>query len=250
MIKRKSKFKESLLVLPILLVLMCGSAFAQVTVYAEGAYTATKLKVYVYADADEALVSFGVKLTYNPAILELDESSCLTRNNDVWYFGNPSDEGTIYETPNAGPDVNSTEGSVVFVGGKLDSTEEIQTGVSAGTRILLGIVTFTNAEGVDLTTVTDTDRTVGVALGKGGAYVNFASLSGNEQDSSADIRATAEIHARGDANADGAVTGADRTTLKYYLTNGIDIIHPWIDCNDDGLITGADRACVKYILLN
>nr|WP_319396238.1 dockerin type I domain-containing protein [uncultured Desulfobacter sp.] len=236
MFKRKGKLKKSLLALPILLVLMCGSAFAQVSVYAEGAYTDTDLKVYIYADVTaEPIISFGVKLTYDDAEVSLDEATCLKRNDDAWYFGDPG--GTTYDTPNAGPVVtaNTTSSNVVFVGGKIDSTETTQTGVGPGDRILLGVVTFSRNS--------DVVPTIGLALGKDGDYENFVELDGGLLDSTATITGSAEIHERGDANGDGRFTGRDINTIKSYF--GDSNAPCWVDCNDDGRITGRDINCVK-----
>nr|WP_321401312.1 hypothetical protein [uncultured Desulfobacter sp.] len=241
MFKRKGKLKKSLLALPILLVLMCGSAFAQVSVYAEGAYTDTDLKVYIYADVTvEPIISFGVKLTYDDAEVSLDEATCLKRNGDVWYFGDPG--GTTYETPNAGPVVtaNSTSSSVVFVGGKIDSTKTTQTGVGPGDRILLGIVTFSRKDA-------DVTPTIGLMLGKDGDYENFVELDGGLLDETLSITDAVELHERGDANGKDGITVQDILTVKRLIGNPS--APPWADCNDlddgDINVTVQDILCVK-----
>ena len=241
MVKGKSKFKESLLALPILLFLMCGSAFAQVSVYAEGAYTDSDLKVYIYADVtSEPIISFGVKLTYDDSEVSLDEATCLERNGDVWYFGDP--DGTTYEATSAGPVVaaNGASSNVVFVGGKIDSTETPQTGVGVGDRILLGIVTFSRVN-------TGAVPNVSLSLGKDGDYENFVELDGDLLDSTAAIAESVEIHARGDANGDGIINVQDMSAIRYYMVNG-GISNPWKDCNDDGVINVQDMSCVRYIM--
>lgn len=235
MVKRKGKFKELLLALPILLVLMCGAAIAEVSVYAEGAYAGSELKVYVYADSNVNLVSFGVKLTYDPAELTLDESSCLKRNDAVWYFGTTD---APYDTPNAGPNVDSTEGSVVFVGGKIDSTDP-QAGVTADDRILLGIVTFTSYDGTDITEA----PAIGVELAKEDPYANFVDISGDVLDSGIGVT-TIEIFERGNANGDESIDFQDMLAIKYYTQNGGDY-HCYSDCNDDGVLDFQDMLCIR-----
>lgn len=240
MVKGKSKLKESLLALPILFFLMYGSAFAQVSVYAEGAYTDSDLKVYIYADVtDEPIISFGVKLTYDDSEVSLEQDTCLKRNGNVWYFGDPN--GTTYETQNAGPVVtaNGTDSNVVFVGGKIDSTETTQSGVGVGDRILLGTVTFSR--------ISDAVPTIGLAFGKGGDYENFVELGGGLLDSTAAITESVEIHARGDANGDEIINVQDMSAIRYYMVNG-GISNPWKDCNNDGSINVQDMSCVRYIM--
>ncbi|WP_320042221.1 dockerin type I repeat-containing protein [uncultured Desulfobacter sp.] len=246
MVKKKSKFKKSLLALPILIFLMCGSAFAQVSVYAQGAYTDSDLKVYIYADvSSEPIISFGVKLTYDTTEVSINEdevANCLQRNDDVWYFGDPN--GTTYKTQNAGPVVtvdNTTgSGSVVFVGGKIDSTETTQTGVEVGDRILLGIVTFSRVD-------TGVVPTVSLSLGKDGGYENFVELDGGLLDSAATITGSVEIHERGDANGDGDINVSDLTKLKEIMF-GQSPKTCYADCNDDGDVNVSDITCMKPLM--
>ena len=44
-------------------------AAADVNVYAERAYTDTDCTVFIYGDITPAILSFGVKLTYDPSAL-------------------------------------------------------------------------------------------------------------------------------------------------------------------------------------
>lgn len=227
---------------------LISSASAGVSIYGEGAYTDSDLKVYVYADVtDEPIVSFGVKLTYDANEVSLDEATCLKRNDDVWYFGDP-EGGTTYETPNAGPDVteNGASSSVVFVGGKINSTETTQTGVGVGDRILLGIVTFNVEAVIDPLN----PPVIGLELGKDGdvvdepRYHNFVELDGGLLDGDVTIDPpVVEIHERGDANKDGYLNFADMSTIRTMMSAGEESI--WADCNDDGYINFADMSCVR-----
>ena len=63
MTKNFCKVGSLIATLLILFVCMAGSASATVNLYAEGAYTESDLKVYIYADvtAGAPIVSFGVK---------------------------------------------------------------------------------------------------------------------------------------------------------------------------------------------
>nr|WP_320190232.1 dockerin type I domain-containing protein [uncultured Desulfobacter sp.] len=241
MIKEKSKFKKSLLALPILIFLMCGSAFAQVSVYAEGAYTDTDLVVYIYADIstsseNEALLSYGVTLEYNPVNLG---NPVATKNSADWYFGDKDDP---YPTPNAEPDTN-TAGKVIIVGGKLDSSPPIE-GVS-GDRVLLATVTFDR-----LTTELPSAE---LYLGKGDAYANFVQINGTDLDQT--LAGTEEngtigqvnIFQRGDANGDGVVNVNDLRALRIALSDP-DAAPCYVDCNGDGVVNVNDLRCIKLSL--
>ena len=60
-------------------------AAPSVTVNATGIYTDTTLDIFLYADILECnLVSFGVKVVYNPADLTLVSAE---KNGNDWYFG-------------------------------------------------------------------------------------------------------------------------------------------------------------------
>ncbi len=244
MVKGIGKFKGMLLALPILLVLMCGSGFAEVSVYAEGAYTADELKVYIYADiTTEAIVSFGVKLTYDADQLTAGDD-CLERNDAVWYFGDP--DGETHELSSAaGPTVTTAVAgsgelsSVVFVGGKIDSREGATQGVAVDDRVLLGIVTFSR-EG---STYEITDKlnpfSIGLELGKEDSYANFVEVSGNILDATSGFSiGDVTIRERGDVNGDGSINGLDYRNIRQLIgTDGWPI---YADGNGDGDLNGLD----------
>jgi hypothetical protein len=220
----------------------CPALAADVDVYAEGAYTDTNLVVYIYADMNaDPLVSAGVQLTYDNTKLTLASA---VKNQTDWYFGTPG-------APYAYQDPLDTGSAVIFLDGKLD-TGTPTAGVS-GLRRLIGTATFTRTEsGAPGSTP---EAYFGATLGLGivrtppDVFANFVTTTNTVLDSAADgVSFAVMIRERGDANADGNVTGADSTAIKFYIVNGVDILHPWMDCNADGVITGSDRTCIKYLL--
>jgi hypothetical protein len=216
-----------------------SASAADVDVYAEGAYTATDLDLYVYADINTVtLKSFGVKVNYNPNVLAV---ATATKNGAEWYMG---DGVTNY--PYAAPETG-TAGQVVIIGGLLDTNTPL-TGVS-GQRKLLGKIKFTRLD-------VSTDFGIGLTLGKAGSYANFVTTDAIELDDTgvcfsglAGCVVVNEIHERGDANGDGVINGADRSAVKYFMVNS-GIEYCWMDCNGDGVINGADRSCIKYKMTN
>jgi hypothetical protein len=128
---------------------------ADVDVYAEGAYTATDLVVYIYADINTAdpLVSAGVQLSYDNSKLMLASAQ---KNDTDWYFGT-----SALKFPYQDP--QDTGSAVVFLCGKIDETTP--TSGVAGTRKLIGKATFTRTESAVLGTSPETY--FGSALGLG-----------------------------------------------------------------------------------
>ena len=213
----------------LLLLLMPAAAFSQVTVYAEGAYTATDLAVHIFADiTGNPLCSYGVTLTYNTAKVTV---ATATKNDDVWYFGTTSDK-----KPYMNPDT-STAGKIVFIGGKLDTGSPTQ-GVS-GTRVLLGKATFSRVSGQD--------TAFGISLGIGKTHPPFdnfvTSVSpANVLDASVAF-STVTIAKRGDANADGHINVSDYITVRNLLSAPNP--PPYADCNADGLVNVSDYICIR-----
>jgi len=234
----KTKGKTVLLGLAVLFVsaLVPASSFAGATVYAEGAYTATDLVVYIYADIDSSpgpLCSFGVKLTY-PTSAGLTpvtgDPSMTGTDKATWYLGGHSYTDVYTNT-------DGTTDEVILIGGKLDEGSPLA-GVT-GTRVLLGKVTFTHS-GADM------PPAMGVALGRPTPYDNFVCTDTNKTvlDGSIVWNPIA-VHERGDANGDGTINGADLSSLKFVMING-GTVYPWIDCNGDTNVNGADLSCIKY----
>jgi hypothetical protein len=237
---------------------------ADVDVYAEGAYEEDSLDLYIYADINISnVLSYGVKLTYEPSELNVvsvekvvpdSDPAPYTTNYNLWYLGDGANKC------NPDPDTTTYENAVVIIGGKLDPSQPTG-GLSNLQRIFLGKVKFQSADGGPITPnptlslgypgqgATDTDPYK--------AFANFVQYIGGNppgltlDDSAVDFRLInvttppLDVAERGDANADGSITGADRGAVKYFMVNG-GIPHAWMDCNKDGSITGADRGCIKY----
>jgi hypothetical protein len=208
-----------------------ANIFAGVNVFAEGAYTATDLVVYIYADIGGGTVlrSAGVKLTYDPAL----SVTSAVKNGSVWALGSEA-----YMDPDTG-----TAGELVIILGKLD-TAAPTAGVS-GTRVLLGKVSFSHA-GL-------TSFGLGLGLGKTGDFSNFVDTAATVQDGS--VTFSTEVHKRGDANGDGTINVSDITALRYFIANG-GVVHCWMNCNGDldaggnEVVNVSDITCVRYKMTN
>lgn len=235
--RRKNATKRYLAALACAGVLGVGAeSQAAVSVYAEGAYTATDLVVNIYADiTGEPLVSTGVKLMFDPSRLTVAANGA-TKNEGVWYFGDAS-----AKIPYMAPEVNPTTGEVVIITGKLDTSAPTD-GV-LGNRVPVGQVKFTRADNASPGATPELFFGVSLENGKADPYVNFATTASVSLDPS--VTYTAKIRKRGDANADGAVNAQDMSAVKNYMTAG-GTANIWKDCNADGNINAQDMSCVKY----
>jgi len=216
-------------------------AHSDVNVFAEGAYTADTLVVYIYTDTKVGTVtelrSAGVKLAYDTSELTLSSAE---KNESVWFLG-----GEAYMEPEI-----STPGEVVFILGKLDPADPAA-GVS-GDRVLLGKVTFTRAG-------TTTAFGLGLDLGKHGveedppgsgifSFKNFVKTDGNVLDEYGVSFGSISVYERGDANGDGSVTNIDMGTVRNLIL-GSGGYRVYADANGDGMITNVDMGTVRNIIL-
>ncbi len=254
-----------------LIVLSCSFLFAansfavtDVTIYAEGAYTDTDLDVNVYADiVGDPIVSYGIGLNYDNTKLSYDSSN--TKRNDAeWYFGDGSNNGNPpgnyeYKQPE-NINVSGSVDAAIMIGGKLDTgqhedgTSKALDGV-VGNRILLGTFSFARKDvGQSVTQDSLTKSADGyfqlqLGLAKGGTYVNFASIAGENLDGDGNaipsslIWKDIKIYQRGDANASGSISVQDILRIKSEI--GSSNFPPYIDCNESGSISVQDILCVK-----
>lgn len=202
------------------------SPAADVDVVAEGAYTETDAVVEVYANITPAILSYGIKLTYDTGQLTVTSA---VKNESIWYLGDGASGNKAYMNPDTG-----TPGQVIIIGGKLD-TANPTAGVT-GQRVLLGKVTFsrtgTTAPVLNLTYAKDP------ATG----YANFVATNGTVLDNSS-VSFAVRFFERGDANGSGRITPLDINAVKSYI--GAATFPVYADCNGDGRITPLDINCVK-----
>jgi hypothetical protein len=216
-----------------LLLLPTAALAADVDVFAEGAYTATTLDVYLYATINsDNLCSYGVKLNYDTSKLTVGTA---TKNDAVWYFGTAADK-KAYMNPDT-----STAGQIIFIGGKLD-TGDTHAGVT-GTRVLLGQVSFTRKDStMGLGTTAESYFGISAALGKASPYDNFVTTAGVVKDSTL-VAFTAKVRERGDANGDGSINSTDYLAIRTLI--GATNPPPYADCNADGAVNSTDYLCVR-----
>ena len=218
---------------------------ADVDIYGEGVVAEDELTVYLYADLYvDNLVSYGIKLTYDPgALTVIDASKDLdpipyTSNGTKWYLGN----GSASYRNNPEPDV-ATPGEVILIGGKLDPADP-EKGVSGGTRIFLGMVTFQADDGeIPLNPL----LTLSYAKGDGtSSYKNFVRLDDQVPqvlDGTSVSFGSVVVLPLGDGDGNGSVTPRDINVIKSNIGNAN--APCYMDCDGNGTLSPRDANCVK-----
>jgi hypothetical protein len=221
----------------VLLMLPGAALAADVDVFVEGAYNAQYLDVYIYATINaDNLCSYGVKLgfTTDTNKLATPVAANISKNDAAWYFGTTADKKAYMD-----PAIAS--GTITFIGGKLDTTAP--TAGVTGTRVLLGSVRFTRAEGsLGLGTTAESYFGVTAALGKASPYDNFVTTAGTVKDG-AGVSFTAKVRERGDANGDGSINSTDYVAVRNLI--GTTNPPPYADCNLDGSVNSTDYVCIR-----
>ncbi len=100
------------------------------------------VRVYIYADDAENLISMGVKVSFDPAVLQVDEDKTSKYEEDAntgWVMDADGDASTTddqYRPTNV--EVDNTNGTVTMLGGNINGTST--TGFSG--KVLLGWIVF------------------------------------------------------------------------------------------------------------
>ncbi|MFH1147391.1 MAG: dockerin type I domain-containing protein [Pseudomonadota bacterium] len=98
-----------------------------------------KVRVHIYANPADRLISMGVKVSFNPAILQAASASKCEDVNNGWLMdadGNPATTNDQYNTPAVS--IDNTNGCVTMIGGHLIGTSTV--GLSG--KVLLGWIVF------------------------------------------------------------------------------------------------------------
>jgi hypothetical protein len=219
---------------------------ADVNVYAEGGYRGAPnndLAIYIYADITNGnLCSYGLKLQYDKTKLSNPQAE---NNSEVWFMGTAG--GTTYPYNGVQVNTSATPAEVVLIGGKLDVNNP-SAGV-AGTRILLGKVTFTRIDSGSPGTSPEIYFDINLALGKSAPYDNFVTVNGVVKDTNGVSFNTANIvRERGDANGDFQISASDFTQIRTWFFQGKYVVYG--DCNADGSLSASDFTCVRTKFFN
>jgi hypothetical protein len=212
---------------------------AAVTYFTDCAYTGSDLVCHVYANTGgDSLISAGVQLSYSTSELS---NPIAVKNEEDWFFGNGTTNHSYMD-----PEVDTTNGTIVFIVGKLNESAPTQ-GVT-GSRALIGTVSFTRSSTDDPWGGTNNPAApvgffgIDLALGRSGNYENFVNTDGALLDDTA-IKGSIKIAERGDANANGVINATDYVAIRNQI--GAENPPPYADCNGNGVVNATDYVCVR-----
>ncbi len=200
-----------------------------------------KVRVHIYADNAIALISMGVKVSFDASVLQVIEASKFEDVPDGWLMdgdGDPLTTGDQYNNPAV--EIDNTAGTVTMIGGHLvgDTNSELSG------KILLGWIVFeAKANG---------DSNINIDLGKyhpshpTETFDNFVNTNGtvDEPTNLGDLGTICVVEnaCEGDVNRDGVVNSGDSFKFKTVFPSsfGDGKYDPSCDLNGDGIVNPGD----------
>ena len=215
------------------LCIFSASAFAQleVTINPSKAQREVGGKVWVdifISGVTEPLLSYGIKVNFNPSVLQVVAAE---KNTDIWKF---EDNGFTSTKPDVV--IDNGAGEVMMIGGRL------KPGVT-GDNILLGHIVF---EGTNLGV-----SSITVGLAKPDPYENFVDenevLHDDEITFPTGLICIVEDACEGDINGDGYINNIDMLYLRRALpsSHGDSRYNAAADLNGDGYINNIDALILR-----
>ncbi len=207
-----------------------------------------KVRVHIYADNADTLISMGVQVSFDPAILQVVDAKKYEVFEDGWVMDADGSDATTddqYTTPAV--EIDNINGTVTMIGGRLigSSTE----GLSG--KVLLGLVVFE--------AIANGTSNLNVDLGKyhpndpADTFDNFVTVGGTVDEPTnvpgdlGVICVVSELACEGDVNGDGVVNPLDAFIFKNAFPSafGESNYNSICDLNGDGAINPLDAFIFK-----
>lgn len=245
---------NKIVVLCVVLLLAVGQAHAlTVKLVPEDAQIpeGCEVSVDIYADDAVALISMGLKVTFNSAVVQVVsavKSDAFVMDADGDLVGTTDDQ---YRTPAV--EIDNTGGTVTMIGGRLIGTSTIGLSgddVLLGTIVFEGLINGNSDLEVDLGQYhpnhpTDTFDNF-VNLGPPDGEVDEpTNLNVDSYPNSGEVLGSICVKFPGDANGDGVVNILDKVAVRNaFGQSGTD---GWIgaDVNCDGVVNILDKVMVR-----
>jgi Dockerin type I domain len=209
------------------------------------------VRVQIYADPAVNLISMGVKVSFDPAILQVVSAAKYEDFNNGWIMDADGDSATDadqYFSPAV--EIDNVGGSVVMIGGRLMGT----TTAGLSDKVLLGWIFFdaiangTSNLNVDLAKYHPSDPAE--------TFDNFVRLDGGtgavDEPSNVpgDLGAICVVNdaCESDLHVDNIVNGTDVLVIREeWLKNDCNAPGVWCkaDINGDGIVNGTDVLFIK-----
>jgi hypothetical protein len=208
-------------------------------------------RVNIYATNAVNLISYGIKLTFNPAVLQVESAQKYFNSSTLegWLMdadGSGATTGDQYSTPT--PEINNSTGTVTMIGGRL--TGASTTGLS-GDKVLLGHIIFNP--------IANGKTNLALSVAKPAPYDNFVGLGGTPppvyDGDIAPVNAPVNKGVicirtnpcEGDMNGEGNVNLIDVGILKQDFARDCSVPGPGClgDLNFDGYVNLIDVGILK-----
>jgi hypothetical protein len=210
-----------------------------------------QVRVQIYADPAVDLISMGVKVSFDPTILQVASASKYEDiiNNNGWIMDADGDPlTTVDQYTDPAVEIDNTAGSVMMIGGRL--TGNTTTGLSG--KVLLGWIVFDAV--ANGTSNLNVDRAKYHPNHDTQTYDNFVQLGGTVDEPTnvpGDLGTICVVDdaCKGDLNNNGAVNFADLALMKANFFTDCSTLAPWEVCvgdlNGDGQVNFGDLALIK-----
>jgi hypothetical protein len=214
-----------------------------------------QVRVQIYADSAVDIISMGVKVSFDPAILQVVSASKYEdlSTNDGWVMdadGDPLTPTDQYTDPPV--EIDNVSGTVMIIGGRLVGNDPSNSGLSD--KVLLGSIVFT--------AIANGTSNLNVDLAKyhsnhpTDTFDNFVQIDGTVTEPgnvpgppALGTICVVDDACKGDLNNDGGVNFADLAEMKANFFTDCSTLPPWEVCvgdvNNDGFVNFADLALMK-----
>ncbi len=206
-----------------------------------------KVRVHIYAEGADSLISMGVKVTFDPAVLEVVEATKFENLDNGWLLdadGNPATTNDQYNTPAV--EIDNANGTVVMIGGHMKGVGT----AGLNGKVLLGWIVFqAKLNGTSY---------LSVDLGKyhpdhpSQTFDNFVKLDGTVDEPTnlpgdLGVICIMDGACEGDVNGNGSVAFDDYAKLNtaWGANFGDPNYDPSCDLNGDGSINFPDFAILN-----
>ena len=199
-----------------------------------------KVRVHVYADSASNLISMGIKVSFDPLVLQVQVTDA-AKYEDVengWLMdadGDPETTGDQHSEPAV--EIDNDNGIVTMIGGHLEGPD---TGGLSG-KVLLGWIVFE--------AINNGNSNINCDVAKPAPFDNFVNLDGsvdeptNVPDDLGIICVMGNV-CEGDFDGNGYVTGIDfnkfRRAMNSSFADGDPNYDPAVDFDASGYVTGID----------
>ncbi len=204
-----------------------------------------KVRVHIYADPAEELVSMGVKVSFDEVVLQVDSAFKYEVDADTGWVMDADDGDPAHQYRTPAVEIDNANGTVTMVGGNIKGAST--TGLSG--KVLLGWIVFE--------AIANGNSNLNVDLGRynpnpGETYNNFVKFGGTVDEPTnvpgdLGIICVKEGAHPGDINGNGYVDPGDYAIMRSVMGKGFPDpdYNVLADINGNGYVDPGDYAILR-----